>query len=101
MMSKTHSRIAPARERGRVIRLDYARALAHLPGLVARAAKGAHTLFARLWATLCSIVPQARAQAAFGHPAAIPAGSAFALLHLRPKRVCHACCRLNKAPPAP
>lgn len=98
--TRAHSRIALAQERGRVIRLDYVRALAHLWAITVCVLRRKLMLTERLWAVLIGFVEQESACRAVSirHASALNNGG-FALLQLRPKRVCHACCRLNKAPP--
>jgi len=93
--TRAHSHIALAQERGRVIRLDYVRALAYLWAVTVRVLKRRHMLTARLGTVLIGFAEQDSAYRAVGirHASALNNGG-FALLQLYPKRVCHACCRL-------
>ena len=96
----TNNLMAALRERARVIRLDCPRAFAMLPAVLACAAcMRFFTL--RVWAVLAGFQPFRQPRLGNGRRCLVTlCGMRIDRLQSRPKRVCHACCRLNKAPPA-
>jgi len=94
----TDNCMATLRERVRVIRLGYARALALL--LAAFASRAGFARAAFVWASSAGFACPGKAAGEKAFPsAALFASFRAERLRARAKRVSHACCKLNKAPP--